>query len=145
MEPSKLQIPDPEKTKALRRIDIHGRVLVIAHIAAFVGTGITALALHPLEHLPRRPSIGAGEFTLIELLWFGWPFLASLKVSSSRLPGKTLSTVLFLILLVAVTIVGGLFLDTALANKEWGWDVFQIAVVEAVLLISGARGLAHMK
>ena len=145
MEPSKLQIPDPEKTKALWRIDMHGRVLVIAHIAAFIGTGFTGLAMAYPARLPRRIGVGAVNFTLVELLWVGWPFLASLMVSRSKLPGNTRATGLFLILLVGVTVIGGFFLDTALANKAWGWDVLQIAVVEAVLLIAGARVLAHRK
>jgi hypothetical protein len=145
MKPSKLQIPDPQKTVALWRIVIHARALVFAHIAAFLGTGFAALAIDPTPHLPRRMGIGAVTVTFIQVLWVGWPFLASLSVSRSKLPGKILAIGLFLILLIAVTVIGGVFLDASLAKNEWGWNVLQITVVEAVLLIAAARILAHVK
>jgi hypothetical protein len=143
MEPSKLQIPDPRMTHALWRIAIQARALFVAHVAAFLGTGFAALAMAPAPLLPHRIFVGKVSVTMFKVLWVGWPYLASLGLSRSRLPGKTLAVVLFLVLLVAVTAIGFFFLDTPLANGEWGWDVFRVAAVEAVLLTSAAQILAN--
>jgi hypothetical protein len=145
MAPSTLESPRPEKANALWRLVIHGRTLVIVHIAAVIGTGFEALALNPTTHVPRRVTVGAIVVTLVRMLWVGWPFLASLAVSRSQLPGKRLAIWLFLMLLAAVTIIGGIFLATTWANKGSAWDVLQIEVVEAVLLMIGARLLGLME
>ena len=117
----------------------------MVHVAAFLGTGFAALAVNPTAYATRRVTVGAVFVTLVRMLWVGWPFLASLAVSRSQLPGKRLAIWLFLMLLAAVTIIGDIFLATTWANKASARDVLQIAVVEAVLLMIGARLLGLME
>jgi hypothetical protein len=116
---------------------------MIVHIGAFVGTAIAALAMDPAIRLPATP--GRSSFTALRALWFGWPFLVSLGVSRSCLPGRTLAVWLFVSILAAVTFIGGYFLDNALAHGATRWQIFQIAVVEAVLLGYAAKFLAELK
>jgi hypothetical protein len=116
---------------------------MIVHIGAFVGTGFAALAMDPAIRLPATP--GRSSLTALRVLWFGWPFLVSLGVSRALLPGKTLAIWLFVAILAAVTVVGGYFLDDALARGATRWEIFMIAVVEAAVLSYAARFLEELK
>ena len=127
----------------LSRITVHRRGLLIVHIGAFVGTALAALAMDTAARVPATP--GRSSLAALRVLWFGWPFLVSLGVSRSCLPGKSLAVWLFVAILAAVTIIGGYFMDDALAHGGARWEIFTIAVVEAAVLGYAARLLQELK
>jgi hypothetical protein len=132
------------------RIGLDEWTLAIAHLAAFVGTGIAWLAMNPPPRLPPRyfsVGIPRGAFlaTLISVLWVSWPFLASLHASRTRLPGRRLATWTFVAILVATTFVGGYFLNSALTSTTPREYELVVTSLEATLLTIVARELSSWR
>src|SRR4051812_42424842 len=103
------------------RIGLHQWTLAIAHLAAFVGTGIAWLKMNPPYGLPPSYQSGgvlAGAFYagLLSVLWASWPFVASFFVSRAILPGRTSATWVFVCILVPSAVAGGYLLNSALMS-----------------------------
>lgn len=129
----------------LTTVTVHRRGLTLVHIGAFVGTVLAAFAIDAIPYSGRSVTSGAVTLTFFRAVWFGWPILVSLAASRSFLPGKSPAIWIFVVLLVVVTLVGGFFLDSALAINESRWGVFKVNAVEAVLLSFAAQALGEMK
>jgi hypothetical protein len=130
----------------LARISFHERALAIAHLAAFVGTGLAWLAFDPhpyiaINRITGHIISGAYVWTLISVLWVSWPYLVSFLVSRVRLPGKTSATWLFVGILTVVAVCGGVTLRFASDSDAPKLSALALAVIEAALLTSVAKGL----
>jgi hypothetical protein len=131
------------------RISLDEWMLAIAHLAAFVGTGIAWLAMNPAR-VPRlylSVGIPRGAFlsTLISILWVSWPYLVSFRASRTRLPGRRAATCAFVGILVASAIVGGYFLNSALASTTPKLSELTVTTFEALLLFVAARELSSWR
>ena len=132
------------------RINFDERTLAIAHLGAFVGTGLAWLSMNPSHRLPPSyPSggvlIGAFLSTFASVVWVSWPFFASFLVSRTRLPGRRLATWIFVGILAASTSVGGYFLNSALTSATPRQSEFVVAMLEALLLTIASRELSSLR
>jgi hypothetical protein len=132
------------------RIGFDEWTLAIAHLAAFVGTGLAWLAMNPPHWLPPiylSVGIPRGAFlaTLISVLWVSWPFLVSFFVSRTRLPGRRLATWIYVGILAASTMVVGHFLNSALTSATPRQSELVVAMLEALLLTVASDELSSLR